>query len=153
MLHGELPTTPATYGGEPRMQSGTQLRYWSMCNGEGPASGKTTGPCLADEEVPIDGRRDYTIVVSLPGDRPENATTRCGIAWMNWGTTGDGATRPRSTMMVMRNLTTTDHPAFRSAVQNVADPAKTESVMGAYLPTVTYTTAARFQHRGCQAGR
>ena len=134
------------------MQRGTQLRYWSACNGEGPASGKTTGPCLADEEIPIDARRDYTIVVSLPQDRPKNATAKCGVAWMDWGTTGDGATRPRSTMMVLRNLATTDHPAFRNAVQNVADPAKLKDVMGTYLPTVTYTTAARFQQRGCKAG-
>ncbi len=150
VMHGKLPTTPATYAGESRMQRATQLRYWSACNGEGPASGKTTGPCLADEEVPIDARRDYTIVVSLPQDRPKNATAKCGVAWMDWGTTGDGATRPRSTMMVLRNLATTDHPAFRNAVQNVADPAKIKDVMGAYLPTVTYTTAARFQRRGCK---
>ena len=151
VMHGKLPTTPATYAGEPRMQRGTQLRYWSACTGEGPTSGKTTGPCLADEEVPIDAGRDYTIVVSLPGDRPSNATKKCGVAWMNWGTTGDGDTRPRSTMMFLRNLATTATPAFRNAVQNVADPAKLKSVMGDYLPTVTYTTAAKFQHRGCSA--
>ncbi len=78
------------------MQKGTQLRYWSMCNNEGLTSGKTTGPCLADEEVPINARREFTIVVSLPRDRPSNATDKCGVAWMNWGTTGDGYTRPRS---------------------------------------------------------
>ncbi len=27
----------------------------------------------------------------------------------------------------------------------MADPAKIKDVIGAYLPTVTYTTAARFQ--------
>ena len=51
--------------------------------------------------------------LSLPQDRPANATDTCGVAWMNWGTTGDGYTRPRSTMLVLRNLTTTAHPAFR----------------------------------------
>jgi hypothetical protein len=152
VMHGKLPVTPATYAREKRMQRGTQLRYWSMCNSEGLPSGKTTGPCLADEETPIDARRDYTIVVSLPQDRPKNATTKCGVAWMNWGTTGDGYTRPQSTLMIMRNLATTAHPAFRSAVQNIADPAKVKSVMGAYLPKVTYTTAAKFQSHGCKAG-
>jgi hypothetical protein len=152
VLHGELPSTPATYAGEARMQGGTQLRYWSVCNSEGLPSGKTTGPCLADEEVPINARRDYTIVVSLPQDRPSNATDKCGVAWMNWGTTGDGYTRPRSTLMIMRNLATTAHPAFKSAVQNIANPASVKHVMGAYLPTVTYTTAAKFQQHGCQAG-
>ena len=152
VLHGKLPTTPATYAGEPRMQRGTQMRYWSMCNNEGLPSGKTTGPCLADEEVPISAQRDYTIVVSLPQDRPKNATDKCGVAWMNWGTTGDGYTRPRSTMMVMRNLTTTAHPAFKNAVQNIVTPATVKQIMGAYLPTVSYTTAAKFQTHGCQTG-
>jgi hypothetical protein len=152
VLHGKLPTTPATYAGESRMQGGTQLRYWSMCNSEGPTSGKTTGPCLADQETPINAQRDYTIVVSLPQDRPTNATDKCGVAWMNYGRTGDGYTRPDSTLLIMRNLATTAHPAFRHAVQNIASPASVKSTMGPYLPTVTYTTAAKFQKHGCKAG-
>jgi hypothetical protein len=148
VLHGKLPTTPATYAGEP-MMAGGQLRYWSICNNEGLTSGKTTGPCLADEEIPINAQRDYTIVLSLPHDRPTNATNRCGVAWMNWGTTGDGYTRPRSTMILLRNLTTTAHPAFRNAVQNITTPATVKQTMGSYLPTVTYTDAAKFKHTGC----
>ena len=152
VLHGKLPTTPATYAGEGRMQRGTQLRYWSLCNNEGLTSGKTTGPCLADEEIPINAQRDYTIVVSLPQDRPKNATDKCGVAWMNWGTTGDGYTRPDSTLLIIRNLATVAHPAFPSAVQNITDPAKVKSTMGPYLPTVTYTTARQFQKHSCKAG-
>lgn len=152
VLHGKLPTTPATYLGEGRMQGGTQLRYWSLCNSEGLPSGKTTGPCLADEEVPINAQRDYTIVISLPQDRPTNATDKCGVAWMNWGTTGDGYTRPDSTLLIMRNLATVAHPAFPNAVQNIATPGSVKHVMGPYLPTVTYTTASHFEKRGCQAG-
>jgi hypothetical protein len=148
VLHGELPTTPATYAGEAKMTGG-QLRYWSICNNEGLTSGKTTGPCLADEEVPVNAKRFYTVVLSLPQDRPANATTKCGVAWMNWGTTGDGYTRPRSTMILLRNLTTTAHPAFPQAVQNIATPAAVQHTMGAYLPTVTYTDAAKFNHTGC----
>jgi hypothetical protein len=52
----------------------------------------------------------------------------------------------------MRNLTTTAHPAFPHAVQNVVDPTKVKQTMGPYLPTVTYTTAAKFQKHGCIAG-
>jgi hypothetical protein len=151
VVRGKLPTTPATYAGESRVQKATQLRYWSMCNNEGLTSGKTTGPCLADEEVPINAQREFTIVVSLPQDRPSNATNECGVAWMSWGTTGDGYTRPRSTLMLMRNLTTTAHPAFAQAVQNIATPASIKHTMGAYLPTVTYTDAKQFQHTGCNA--
>lgn len=151
VLHGKLPTTPATYAGESKMQGG-QLRYWSICNNQGLPSGRTTGPCLADEEVPINAQRDYTIVVSLPQDRPKNATDKCGVAWMNFGTAGDGYTRPDSTLVLLRNLTTTAKPAFANAVQNIATPATVKSTMGAYLPTVTYTDAKQFQHTGCNAG-
>jgi hypothetical protein len=150
VLRGKLPTTPATYAGEARMASGTQLRYWSMCNDEGLTSGRTTGPCLADEEVPISSRRIYTIVVSLPRDRPPNATLRCGVAWMNWGTTGDGYTRPRTTLMIMRNLATRSTAStFPEAVQNVPVPGAEKRSMGAYLPTVSYTDRAHFQTGGC----
>lgn len=149
VLHGKLPTTPATYAGESKMQRGMQLRYWSICNNQGLTSGATTGPCLADEEVPINAKRDYTIVLSLPQDRPKNATDKCGVAWMNYGTAGDGFTRPDSTLLIMRNLATTAHPAFPNAIQNIATPAAVKSTMGAYLPTVTYTDRAQFQHTGC----
>jgi hypothetical protein len=152
VLRGKLPTTPATYRGEPRMQGGTQLRYWSLCNNEGLTSGATTGPCLADEEIPINAKRDYTIVVSLRKDRPTNATDRCGVAWMNYGTKGDGYTRPDSTLLIIRNLATTAHPAFKNAVQNIASPATVKQTMGAYLPTVSYMTASQFEKHGCAAG-
>jgi hypothetical protein len=153
VLHGTLPTTPATYAGERKMQGGTELRYWSICNNQGLPSGQTTGPCLADEEVPINARREYTIVLSLPQDRPKNATDKCGVAWMNYGTAGDGYTRPDSTLLLLRNLTTTAHPAFPHAVQNVSTPAAVKSTMGAYLPSVSYTDAKQFQHHGCTIGK
>jgi hypothetical protein len=152
VITAKLPTTPATYGGAAKMARSSQLRYWSMCNNEGATSGKTTGPCLADEQIPIDAGRMFTIVVSLPQDRPKNATLKCGVAWMDYGTTGDGYTKPLSTMLLMRNLTTTAHPAFPQAVQNVATPSVVKKTMGAYLPTVSYTDRKHFQRTGCDAG-
>jgi hypothetical protein len=153
VLHGKLPTTPATYAGEARTQGGTQLRFWSLCNNQGLTSGATTGPCLFDQEVPIDAKRDYTIVLSLPQDRPKNATDKCGVAWMNYGTAGDGYTRPDSTLLIMRNLATTAHPEFKNAIQNITTPGAVKSTMGPYLPSVTYTDRAQFQHSGCATTR
>ena len=94
------------------------------------------GPASPTRRSRSTRKRDYTIVVSLPQDRPKNATDKCGVAWMNWGTAGDGYTRPDSTMLLLRNLTTTAHPAFPNAVQNIATPSTVKSTMGAYLPTV-----------------
>jgi hypothetical protein len=54
-------------------------------------------------------------------------------------------------LIILRNLTTTAHPAFPHEVQNITTPARVKQTMGAYLPTVTYTDAAQFQHTGCNA--
>ena len=106
------------------MKGGTQLRYWSICNNQGLTSGATTGPCLADEEVPINAHRDYTIVVSLPQDRPKNATAKCGVAWMNYGTAGGRLhAAGLQTLLILRNLSTTAHPAFPHAIQNINTPS------------------------------
>ena len=90
-------------------------------------------------------------MLSLPQDRPTNATDKCGVAWMNYGTKGDGYTRPDSTLLIMRNLATTAHTAFPHSVQDVASPSAVKKTMGAYLPTVTYMRAAQFEKSGCKA--
>ena len=143
VLHGKLPTTPATYAGEPKMQGGTQLRYWSICNNQGLTSGQTTGPCLADEEIPINAQRDYTIVVSLPQDRPKNATDKCGVAWMNFGTSRRRL-HPAGLDAGAPAQPHDDRPHRRSRTRSRTSPPprRVKSTMGAYLPTVTYTDAS-----------
>jgi hypothetical protein len=65
---------------------------------------------------------------------------------MNWGTTGDGYSRPR-TLLLMRYLMTNPNPAsFPHAVQDVTVPGTEQQVMGSYLPTVTYTDRAHHRH-------
>ena len=71
---------------------------------------------------------------------------------MNYGAAGDGYTRPDSTLLIMRNLAITAHPAFKNAVQNIASPATIKQTMGDYLPTVSYMTASQFEKQGCRAG-
>lgn len=90
-------------------------------------------------------------MVSLPQDRPTNAHDRCGVAWMNYGTAGDGHTDTTGTLLILRNLDTDANPAFLEAIQNIATPATVSSTMGPYLPTVTYMDAAQFEHKGCRS--
>ncbi len=84
VMHGKLPTTPADL----RRRAADAARHATALlvrlQRRRPGQWQDHGPCLADEEVPIDARRDYTIVVSLPQDRPKNATAKCGVAWMDW---------------------------------------------------------------------
>ena len=56
---------------------------------EAPPSG-LGGDTLTDMQVPLDKDGNYTIVVSRPEDRPLNATEQNGIAWLDWGTRGEG---------------------------------------------------------------
>ena len=58
-----------------------------------------------------------------------------------------GGSQP--TLLIMRNLSTTATPPFKSAVQNVASPSTIASTMGKYLPAVTYSDKAQFDKTGC----
>ena len=94
LLRGKMPTTPSTYDRNPVMGSGTQLRYWSLCQNESLATTRVAA-CLYDEQVPLNKYRNYTIVSNLPSDRPVNATAKCGVGWIPWprGETGRATTR------------------------------------------------------------
>lgn len=154
VLRGRMPTHPRTFAGERHNDlRGKQVRYWSLCNygaASNPPLAPVNGECLFDEEIPTDGRGFYTIVVSLRGDRPRNATQRCGAVWMDWTPKGDGVRRGhhRLIMLAMRNLL----PArsFAQGIDKVRVPGTERRVMGGYLPAGTYTTRSRFERRGCR---
>ena len=145
VLTGRAPTTPRTFGGDSIMRAG-QVRYWSLCQNESLASTAYVD-CVYDEQVPLDAQGRYTIVMSLPADRPTNATAQCGVAWLDWGTRGDNAGRPTAGMLVLRQILA--HPSFAAAAANVSAPGTEPRVMGAYLPTGSYTTKAQYEAGGC----
>ena len=146
VLHGKMPTTPSTYDRNSVMRSGTQLRYWSLCQNESLATTRV-GACLYDEQVPLDKDRNYTIVSSLPSDRPVNARAACGVGWIPWPTRGDGAGHREDAMLIVRNMLPA--PGFAAAIQDVSRPGRETQVMGSYLPVGRYTTKASFQALGC----
>ena len=80
-FRAKLPTYPATYHREAVMGTG-QLRYWSFCS-----NAITTAfyGCRQDDQIPLDGDGNYTIVVSTAAARPKNATESCGAAWVPAG--------------------------------------------------------------------
>jgi hypothetical protein len=147
VLTGTAPTTPRTFAGDSVMRAG-QVRYWSLCQNESLASTAYVD-CVYDEQVPLDAQRRYTVVMSLPADRPTNATAQCGVAWLDWGTRGDNAGRATAGMLVLRHVLA--HPSFTQAATNVASPGTEQRVMGAYLPSGEYTNKATFEARGCTA--
>lgn len=138
VLRAKAPTTPATLDGERRMGTG-QLRYWSMCT----ENGQTTAfyGCAHDEQVPLDKRGYYTIVISTKSARPANATARCGVVWLPAG--------PHlQTLLLMRNMLPA--PTFEWAIQNARVGHERED-MGDYHPTGTYyATPADYRKTGCR---
>ena len=146
VLRGRLPTTPRTFHRDARMAGGTQMRYWSLCQHDSWVVARV-GDCLYDEEVPTDRDRRYTIVVSLPRDRPANATPACGVAWLDYGTLGDGVVKPRAGMLILRNQV--PDPSFAPTIANVTRPGTEADVMGEYLPSGEYRSRAQFEASGC----
>ena len=146
VLRGKMPTTPATDGGNPVMGSGTQLRYWSLCQNESLATTRVAA-CLYDEQVHLDKDRNYTIVSSLPSDRPGNATAKCGVGWIPWPARGDGAGNVKDGTLILRDMLPS--ASFAAGIQDVSQPGQESRVMGSYLPVGQYTTKAAFQALGC----
>ena len=97
-------------------------------------------------QVPVDKDGFYTIVVSLPEDRPKNATAENGIAWINWGP-GEGIGDPRNRKdwgaLLMRFMVPQKDWQY-----NPLKPGDLATVMGRYYPRGYYTTKAQFEAEG-----
>ncbi|MFM0169136.1 hypothetical protein PQR33_07250 [Paraburkholderia sediminicola] len=145
VVQGRLPTAPKTYSNVATMTSG-QLRYWSMCTNEFYTQKATS--CLYDEQVPVDANGNYTIVVSRASDKPTNATGACGRGFITLSDAGDGAGHTNDGLLIMRNML--QSADFPNAIQNTKTPGDESSVVGPFLPTISYTTTAAFEALGCK---
>lgn len=154
VLRGKAPTHPTTFRGDKVNNSaGKQVRYWALCNYGSLIAKPSVGPvntdCLFDEEIPVDRKGFYTIVVSLAEDKPKNAQARCGVAWMDWTRKGDGITGGHDRLINLSIRQQLPAPSFAQSVDKVLTPGTEKAVMGDYYPVGTYTTKAEFQKRGC----
>lgn len=135
VLRGKMPTTPATVDGDRKMGS-AQMRYWSICSNQGFANTRVND-CLFDEEVPLDDDGYYTIVVSREADRPRNARSECGLAWLPMADDGDGVFDKDASVVQIRNMLAS--PDFPHAIQRVERDGDIKHVMGEYYPKAFYT--------------
>jgi len=151
VLRGRMPTHPETYLRNPHNEyGGKEVRYWSLCNYgsiviDNPLP--VNSDCVFDEQVPTDEDGYYTIVISLPEDRPWNAVDHCGVAWMDWGTEGDWFGRPELIDLTLRNQLA--DPSFAEGVDKVLVPGDEKAVMGDFLPDGTYMSKQQFEDLGC----
>lgn len=163
VFRGKMPVTPTTFRNDATWTTDPiQARYVSYCISE---SLRTTRvmDCTYDELMPIDDDRRFTLAVSRIEDRPANATKFCGVSWLEWWPTGDGAIVMGDDKVDLdfgwlgiRHML--PERSFAQAIQNTQTPGDERAVMGDYLPVMSYEAdAAAFeQNVGCawaQPGR
>ena len=145
---GPLLELPIWYAGEDLLQVVVDRAH--LPAGSSPVSGLGYD-CVYDQQVPLRGNRQYTVVVSKPADRPKNATPACGYRWMTFGkgeNYPDPAARDWIGVLYMRFMAA--NPSFKQAPQNVKTPGTEAKVMGPYFPRSSYTTKSAFEKRGCK---
>lgn len=146
VLQGRAPRTPRTGQGQATMAADAELRYWSLCKNRSLAD-TAVDACLYDEQVPVDRAQRYTIVVSTVADRPANARAECGVAWLDWGTAGDGIGNPDGGFLVFRHML--PHPDFKQSLFATRKLGDEREVLGPFHPESAYMSRAAFEQRGC----
>ena len=125
VIRAKAPTFASTYPNARRMPSGEQLRYWSICQND-PYNQRYIA-CLRDDQVKLDKKGWFTIVVSRPSDRPA-----CAKNWIPWGPQTWGT-------LIYRHMLPA--PGFSGAIQQ-ASYGTEQSSMGDFYPRVHYLKAA-----------
>lgn len=142
VVRAKAPTVPDTEAGDSPAASGREMRYWSMCTNEYRKPYPVTD-CTYDTQVPLDSNGWYTIVASTPGDRPANATTAEGVAWLDWGSTS------YDMLLILRNML--PDAGFSGDVFEVAPGQPASSAMGDYAPVTATCDRATFEAGGATA--
>lgn len=153
VMRGKMPTFPNTYAGAGgkglEVMPDAQTQYWSLVSCEAAPSGQIVDG-LTDMQVPLDADRNYTIVVSRKEDRPKNATSENGVAWLEWSPRGEGIDGPKNRadfgMLMLRIMAAS--PSWVQRPNMVTKPGMEEAVMGPYLPKGEYTDKATFEASG-----
>lgn len=155
VLKGKLPEIANTSNNEPILGSG-DIRYLSVCSNETLTT--ATNFCLYDEQLKkVDKDGFYTIVASLPEDKPSNAIEECGIHYLRLSERGNGYTgldaikngHTDQGFLILRNLLPSAN--FNHAIQNTKIWGDEKAVMGNYLPDITYTSKENFEANGCNS--
>ncbi|MGA9373105.1 MAG: hypothetical protein WBV53_14740 [Solirubrobacterales bacterium] len=153
VIRGKMPQYPDNYYGDDgkglEKMTGWESRYWSLGMTEAPPSGMGTD-AISDFQVPLDEDRNYTIVVSRPEDRPANATDEKGVAWIDWGTKGegldDGQNRTDFGLLVFRYMY--NDPDWKHDPGKIVEHGTEAEIMGPYFPQLSYTDKAAFEADG-----
>ncbi|MBV9173762.1 MAG: hypothetical protein JOZ81_27170, partial [Chloroflexi bacterium] len=154
-VQGKAPTFTPDSSAIPWPNPAFDVRYWSLCNNEDMSpypvvvvtnphtQGQIFG-CSADLDTPVVNGR-YTYVLLAVADRPPNATTAHGVAWLPYGDQmANGQLVPQ--VLLWRNVLGN---GFAHSVQKVpqdGSPASAHEVMDPYYPRVAQCSVATFTH-------
>ena len=152
VMRGKMPTFPNTYAGASgrglEVMPDAQTQYFSLVSCEAMPSGQIVD-ALTDMQIPLDAEGNYTIVYSRKEDRPKNATTENGVAWIEWSPRGEGIDGPKNRadfgMLMLRIMA--NNPTWKQRPDNITKPGMEESVMGSYFPNGEYTTKEAFESK------
>jgi hypothetical protein len=125
VLSGRAPTHPRTRNGNSVMGTG-EVRYWSLCAYRHPSD--RSARCLADEDIAVGDSGRFRVVLAPPGLTRPHLAERCGLAWLEAPSLGDGA-------IVLRHVA--PDAAFEHTPLRGERSAPSATVMGPYLPVAT----------------
>jgi hypothetical protein len=152
VVQGKAPTFTPDSSALPWPDPSVDLRYWSLCNNEDvspypvvavtdPQTGAEIFGCSADLNTPLVNGQ-YTYVLSSLADRPPNATTTNGVAWLPY------SSDPVDQVLVFRNMLDNGFPNAIQAVPQDDNPASAQQVMGDYYPRMAQCPVDTFNQGG-----
>lgn len=82
VVQGKMPTHPKTLNGDVDLPEDPQVQYFSISTAAAPNCGEGWDT-VCDEQIPLNEKGEYTVIVSWPWNRPANATLKNGICWLD----------------------------------------------------------------------
>jgi hypothetical protein len=154
VIRGKAFTFPDTrHGGS--VTEPTQVRYWSMCSNV-LANPYPVAGCASDDETAVDAQGYYLYAISMPQDRPSNATAAHGVTWLPWATPRQSIRGVPPNLTYLRTMLPAagfNYPAQAAPVPAAGESAQqaaaaAAAAMGAYYPAGAVCTTTQFETKG-----
>jgi len=150
VVRGKMPTHPKTRKGETTLPEDPQVQYFSASTAASPPSGEGWDT-YCDEQMPLDKDGNYTIVVSWPWNRPDNAVLENGVVWLNPGNGEGHYIGARLWVAVLYFRFQHCSPDWKESPMNIRMPTienpipEDPIVMGPYYPRGEYMSTKDFE--------
>lgn len=162
ITRAKTPITPMTIGGNKRFEDGdAELRYWSMCSYE--FYSQRVVDCIFDEQLLLDSKRVYAIVLSKKEDRPANATEECGYNWLKFSEYGDNyalshqnehkseySNNLHDAVLINRWMLAYPGASNKTQLSSVSQPGLERRVLQEYYPESQYVSKEAFERLPCR---